>query len=331
MHSRLKIHILLLTGLMLSGPAHSLELSDYPKVQQFIIDMEQQHNFDSYVLEQLFEEVEIRQDIIDIMNTPGEAKPWYQYKDQFVTQLNAKRGVRFWKKWRRELEHAQHQYGVDIEIILGIIGVETQFGINRGRHRVIDALTTLAFVFPRRNALFRRELEQFLILSRELKQNPLTVTGSYAGAIGLPQFLPSSYREYAVDFDRDNWINLMGSETDSIGSIANYLKVHGWQRGEPIIDIAYVDDSNLGWLDPDDIKPSMSMIDLKARGVSAAIHTNDDDRKAALLRLQGAQENIYRLGFDNFYVITRYNKSTKYAIAVIELGNLIKDRYYNEK
>lgn len=331
MHSRPIIHMLLLAGLVLSGPVHSLELSDYPKVQQFILEMEEKHDFDSYVLEQLFEEVDIRQDIIDIMNTPGEAKPWHQYKDQFVTQLNVKRGVRFWNKWRRELEHAQHQYGVDIEIILGIIGVETQFGVNRGRHRVIDALTTLAFVFPRRNALFRRELEQFLILTREMKQNPLTVTGSYAGAIGLPQFLPSSYREYAVDFDRDNKVNLMGSETDAIGSIANYLKVHGWKRGEPVIDNAIVDDSNLEWLDQDDIKPSLSMLDLKARGVSAATHVDDNDRKAALLRLQGKQKHIYRLGFDNFYVITRYNKSTKYAVAVIELGNMIKDRYYNEK
>jgi membrane-bound lytic murein transglycosylase B len=324
-------YTLLLAGLILTAPAHTLELSDHPKIEQFILEMEEKHNFDSYVLEQLFDEVEIRQDIIDLMTTPGEAKPWYQYKDQFVTQLNAKRGVNFWKKWRRELEHAQHQYGVDIEIILGIIGVETQFGINRGRHRVIDALTTLAFVFPRRNALFRRELEQFLILTRELKQNPLTVTGSYAGAIGLPQFLPSSYREYAVDFDRDNKVNLMGSETDAIGSIANYLKVHGWQRGEPILDDANVDVNNLEWLDPDDIKPSLSMFDLKSRGVSAVSHTDNDDRKAALLRLQGKQDNIYRLGFDNFYVITRYNKSTKYAVAVIELGNMIKSRYYNEK
>lgn len=312
---------------VLYKPALALELSEHPKIVQFIEEMEQEHNFYSDDLEQLFEEVDIRQDIIDIMNRPGEAKPWHKYKEQFVTRLNTKRGVRFWRKWQRPLEYASFKYGVDSEIILGIIGVETQFGINKGRHRVIDALTTLAFVFPRRNRLFRKELKNFLILSRELNHNPLTVTGSYAGAIGLPQFLPSSYRAYAVDFDKDSKVNLMGSEIDAIGSIANYLKVHGWQTGEPVIDDVTLDDADIEWPDKHDIRPRSSLTDLESQGIKAVNHNDDKSRKAVLLEFEGRGKPLYRLGFQNFYVITRYNKSSKYALAVYELGKMIRENY----
>lgn len=321
----------ILVTLVMYKPASALELSSYPVIETFIEEMERDHGFYSHELEQLFEEVEIRQDIIDIMNRPGEAKPWHEYRDQFVTTLNAKRGVKFWKKWERPLEYAKFKYGVDSEIILGIIGVETQFGINKGRHRVIDALTTLAFVFPRRNSLFRKELKNFLILTRELKHNPLTVTGSYAGAIGLPQFLPSSYRQYAVDFDEDRKVNLMDSEIDAIGSIANYLKIHGWKNGEPVIDTAVLDETELEDYNFDNIKPRLSLAELDDYGIRAANHAGNRDRKAVLLELEGKKESIYRIGFDNFYVITRYNKSTKYAMAVIELARLIREMYENDK
>lgn len=318
----------LLVAISLVAPAaKALEFYRYPEAVRFIQEMEDKHGFYAYDLEQLFEEVEIREDIVRIMDTPGEAKPWHAYRDQFVTALNARRGVNFWKKWQRELESAQHQYGVDIEIILGIIGVETQFGVNLGQYRVIDALATLAFAYPRRSALFRRELEQFLVLTRDLKHNPLTVTGSYAGAIGLPQFLPSSYRQYAVDFDRDNKVNLMGSETDAIGSIANYLKVHGWKRGQPITDRAVLENGEPDWYDSNAIKPEINLAALRKDGVLSESGHTDDGLRAALLRLRGRDSFIYHLGFHNFFVITRYNRSTKYAMAVVELGQMIKHRY----
>ena len=234
-------------------------------------------------------------------------------------------GVRFWREHAATLEKAGREFGVPEEIIVATIGVETIYGRHTGGYGVLEALTMLAFHYPPRAELFRSELAQYLLLARETRFDAMSMKGSYAGAIGIPQFLPSSYRRYAVDFDGDGRRDLVKSPADAIGSVANYYKLHGWRAGEAIAVPAEVDLANAAALLELGIKPQLNVGELKRRGVSPAVPV-DEESRAALITAQSEAGPSYWLGFNNFYVITRYNRSINYALAVHELAQELRGR-----
>jgi len=304
----------------------AINLDEHPAVGEFIEMMVEKHNFSTEELENLFRKAEISENVVQGMDTPREAVPWYVYRKQFVTPFGAIRGASYWKKNDKVVAEAVEKFGVAPEIIMAIIGIESQYGYNPGRYRIMDALSTLAFSYPRRGEAFRGELEQFLILARELKIDPLETKSSYAGAVGLPQFLPSSYRKYAIDFDKDGRVDLFESAADAIGSIGNFFKIHGWQKEAPVVDRVLFTRPIEPWLLKLDIKPRLTIANLGYYSIKPEKY-NQPDRKAALIKLDGEDGKFLRLGFNNFYVITRYNKSVNYAMAVFELGEMIKTRY----
>jgi membrane-bound lytic murein transglycosylase B len=265
----------------------------------------------------------------------GTAKNWRVYRSRFIDPVRIAAGVRFWQDNRATLERAQQQYGVPPEIIVGIVGVETIYGQQMGNFRVLDSLATLAFDFPpnhpraaERSAYFRGELEQFLVVQAQSGGDPLQPLGSYAGAMGMPQFMPSSFRQWAVDFDGDGRIDLRNSAADVIGSVANYFKSYGWKPGMPAyypvsFDPARLDKDAL--LAPD-ILPTFSVASFVAKGAVLEGAALQHQGALALVELQnGDDPPQYVAGTDNFYVITRYNWSSYYAMAVLELGQTVKD------
>ena len=264
----------------------------------------------------------------------GVAKNWRVYRSRFIDPIRTAAGVRFWETHRATLERAEREYGVPVEMIVGIIGVETIYGQQMGTFRVIDALATLSFNFPsvhpraaERTAFFRQELEQFLTLHHRAGTDPLEPVGSYAGAMGMPQFMPSSRVKYAVDFDSDGRIDLTGSAADAIGSVANYFKAFGWQTG---MTTHYPVGFDASRLDKDalmapDILPTFSVASFTAKGAVLEGEALQHAGPLALVELQnGADAPQYVAGTENFYVITRYNWSSYYAMAVIELGAAVK-------
>ncbi len=264
----------------------------------------------------------------------GARKNWALYRSRFIDPVRIAAGVRFWQQHREALERAEKDYGVPAETIVGIIGVETIYGQHMGTFRVIDALATLSFDHPashpraaERTAYFRGELEQLLTLAHRSGGNPLEPLGSYAGAMGLPQFMPTSWVRWAVDFDGDGRIDLRRSAVDAIGSVASYFKGHGWQTGMPThypvrIDAARTD---LEVLLAPDILPTFSVASFTARGAGLEGAALQHPGPLALVELQnGDAPNSYVAGTENFYVITRYNQSSYYAMAVIELGSEVK-------
>lgn len=304
--------------------AAAIDVSEYPQLHTIFSELQQKHRFVYADLERLFEQVEIKQEIVELMNRPGEARPWHHYRQQFVTVPSAIRGGKFWRRHRHALARAEKKFGVDPAIIVAIIGVESRYGRSSGRIRTIDALATLSLEFPRREKFFRRELIQFLLLAREQRMDPLSVKGSYAGAIGAAQFMPSSYRKYAIDFDNDGRADLMGSRADAIGSIANYFKHHGWKAGEPAISKANVEGTIYTWFNNLRIAPVLTLKQLKHYGITPARSDRDPNLRATLFTLKGETGLEYRLSHDNYYVITRYNKNRKYAVAVYELSEMIR-------
>ncbi len=263
----------------------------------------------------------------------GVAKNWSLYRSRFVEPIRIKAGLKFWQDNRETLSRAEKETGVPAEIIVGIIGVETIYGQQMGRFRVIDALSTLAFDFPanhpraaERRAFFRAEVEQFLSLMHRTGVSPLQPLGSYAGAMGLPQFMPSSWTRYAIDYDGDSRIDLFGSPADAIGSVANYLKAFQWRTGMPTHYPAKFDPEklDLDTLLAGDILPTFSVASMVAKGVVLEDEALQHDGALALIELQnGAGAPSYVVGTENFYAITRYNWSSYYAMAVIELGQEI--------
>ena len=266
---------------------------------------------------------------------PGTPKNWRVYRSRFIDPVRIRAGVRFWQDNQALLERAEREYGVPPEIIVGIIGVETIYGQQTGNFRVIDALATLAFNFPEvhpraaeRAAYFRSELEHFLVLQSGLNADPLKPLGSYAGAMGMPQFMPGSVARWAVDFDADGRIDLTNSPADVIGSVANYFKSYGWQTGMPTHYPVAFDPEKLdkeALLAPD-ILPTFSVASFTARGAVLEGPALEHTGPLALVELQnGDAEPQYVAGTENFYVITRYNWSSYYAMAVIELGREVKE------
>jgi len=291
-------------------------------VQQFIGEMVKKHDFDADKLTELFKQVELRQKIVDAITRPAEGKPWHQYRPIFVTKTRINEGVAFWNENRETLERAEKEYGVPPEIIVAIIGVETRYGRHKGGYRVMDSLSTLAFEYPKRSKFFRSELEQYLLLAREEGLDPLTIKGSYAGAMGKPQFISSSYRNYAVDFDGDGKRDLWNNTVDAIGSVANYFKRHKWQPGGKVVVPAIVGSNHIQVLVKKGYKPHSTITELRKRGATAKSKL-DPDALGALIELKTLASREYWIGLNNFYVITRYNHSPLYAMAVYQLGQAI--------
>ncbi|MDT8386483.1 MAG: lytic murein transglycosylase B [Thiogranum sp.] len=302
------------------------DFSDHPQVDTFINEMVERHQFDKAVLKELFTETRRRDDILEAIARPAESKPWHQYRPIFLTQSRIDGGVEFWQQNEDILNRAAETYGVDPAIMVAIIGVETRYGANTGSYRVIDALSTLAFEYPPRSKFFRSELEQLLILAREEDVDLREVKGSYAGAMGYGQFIPSSYRHYSVDFNGDGKRDLWHSLDDIIGSVANYFHRHGWSDGQPIASKVNGGKKLSADLVSKNSKPDRTVADLNGSGITSEMSL-PKNQPVALLALEQEQGPEYWLTTNNFYVITRYNRSPLYSMAVYQLSEAIRDAY----
>jgi membrane-bound lytic murein transglycosylase B len=306
-----------------AGAAHAMD-ANRSAIKAFIAHMVSDNGFKKRDLKKLFSGVQAQPAIIDAMNKPAEkAKLWFEYRAIFITDKRISAGKEFWIAHRSELERAAAQTGVAPQYLVGIIGVETLYGKQTGHYRVIDSLSTLAFDYPPRSKFFLEELEQFLLLAREAKIDPRVATGSYAGAMGVPQFMPSSYRKFGVDASQDGHIDLWGNWLDIFVSVGNYFKAHGWISDGPVMADAQVDQARAANLDGRKVSLDDTVLSLRARGV--LVQTTEPDDAAAMLIAADYQDGIHwRVGFKNFYVITRYNHSSLYAMAVTELAAGVK-------
>ena len=313
---------LVLLLLLAAPPLCAQSYAARDEVKTFIDEVVKRHGFKSTELTRLFSKVQ-RVDPALKLILPGEQRPsWDDYRAQFVNETRIANGLAFWKENRRSLKRAEEKYRVPAQIIVAIIGVETNYGRNMGRYRVIDALSTLAFDYPPRASFFRGELEQYLLLAREGGLDVFATRGSYAGAIGIPQFMPGSLRRYAVDFNGDGRIDLTRSSADAVGSVANFLKQHGWQPGGTVLLRARPSPEALARYIDGSFEPRYRMDELTAAGLEVDPAPPAPDTLATLVAL-GAQ---YRVGLRNFYVITRYNRSALYAAAVNDLGEALAER-----
>ncbi|MBW3567213.1 MAG: lytic murein transglycosylase B [Proteobacteria bacterium] len=281
-----------------------------------------EHGYDRGELSEIFSGVQRQQKIIDLISRPAESKDWHEYEPIFLTDARIQAGAKFWNEHAETLARAEREFGVDQEIIVALIGVETFYGRITGSWRVIEALSTLGFDYPPRSSFFIKELEHFLLLAREEAIDPLSVSGSYAGAMGGGQFMPSSYREYAVDFDNDGKRDLWNSWADVIGSVAAYLSRHGWKHGEIVALPAALPGNRTSPLQ----QQGMRMFRAKALRdhgfvFSESVNNNEEVR---LVALQEPDSMSYWIGLHNFGVINRYNRSALYAIAAIDLGSAIR-------
>lgn len=296
-------------------------------VRAFVAEMEARHGFSGAMLTTLFRQTQPVASVLKAIRPPKDPgiRSWQTYRSRFVESRRIAAGRVFMAQHAAELAAAEAQFGVPAEIIAGIIGIETIYGKHMGRYTAFSALTTLAFDYPPRAELFRHELEELLLLAREENRDPLSYTGSYAGALGLPQFLPSSVRRYALDFDHDGRIDLHASPADAIGSVAHFLAEHGWQRGEPIAIAVMASGEGTQKLIDEGIAPRLTPAAMDALGVSlkkvGAGDTALAEQPAALIDFVTPDAPTeYRLGYHNFWVITRYNRSSFYAAAVMDLA-----------
>lgn len=314
----------LLFACLLAGSAHAVDVHR-DEVRAFIKEMSREHGFKSSELRKVLKGAETKQAILDAISRPAERTvPWHEYRERFLTPQRIAKGVDFMQQHAETLQRLRAN-GAPVAEILGILGVETLYGGNTGRYRVIDALATLAFDYPPRGDFFRSELEVFLVLTRELNIAPDQPIGSYAGAMGPPQFIPSSYRDYAVDGDGDRKRDLWNNWDDVLASVANYLMKFGWRAGEPVMAEAGVPDdlSALTMFGSGrEIQLNETVASLRGKGVRFDTAL-PPEAPALLFTLQGKNGPVYRVGFNNFYVLTRYNRSTLYASAVHELGQAI--------
>jgi membrane-bound lytic murein transglycosylase B len=322
---------LLFLGLLLATVGHAVEIKsgDYGNradVNAFIEKLAASSEYSEEELAVLFSGVKKQGHLFDLLNRPAEKElEWYQYRPIFIKEKRIALGVKFWHENQQLLSEVSAKTGVPEQIIVAIIGVETYYGIYRGKDPVLDSLVTLAFDYPKRASFFTRELEQFLLLVKEQNLNAVELRGSYAGAMGMPQFIASSYRSYAVDFDGDGQINLFDSIADITASVANYFVKHGWRAKEAVAGPLTVQEVNsLEKLTPG-VKPSYKWSDLAQSGLQSKVELAPDTA-VALVRLEQKNHSEYWVGMRNFYVITRYNHSELYAMAVYQLSLLIKAR-----
>lgn len=318
-----------------ASDAEHVNFLEWQPVREFVEEMVAQHGFDRTALQELFGQVRYIDSAVQLVKPapPGKPKNWQAYSARFIEPIRIRAGVRFWNENAEALARAEAAYGVPAEIIVGIIGIETIYGRDTGRFRVLDTLTTLAFAYPEtpnqtaRQAFFRSELANTLVLARERGYDPFSLLGSFAGAVGLPQFMPSNILKYGVDFDSDGRVDLRGSSTDAIGSVANFLVQHGW-NAEHRGPTAYAAD----------VAPSRAWEGLLDRGLSATLRPEElreagvvvgsplpAERLYGLIDLQnGAEPTEYWVANDNFYAITKYNRSYFYAMSVVDLGRAVR-------
>lgn len=319
--------------LILTSPGlFAQDYLDRAEFKQLVQKLASEPNFSQERLHTLFSTVTQQKSILEAIARPAErTKTWAEYRPIFLTEQRINGGLEFWKTHQETLLKASRKYQVPAEIIVAIIGVETRYGQHKGNYRVIDALATLGFDYPPRSAFFYKELEQFLLLEEYAGIDIENTKGSYAGAMGYGQFIPSSYRHYAVDFDEDGKIDLINNPVDAIGSVANYFHRHGWKKTKPIAGRAVLDKSNSQTekldeiVDIDGLKPQHKIKDFEKAGL-LSVDNFETNEKASAYKLKGAQGDEYWLGLENFYVITRYNHSRLYAMAVFQLSENIKLR-----
>ncbi|MEN8259301.1 MAG: lytic murein transglycosylase B [Pseudomonadota bacterium] len=294
-------------------------------VAKFIDQMVAKHKFNRRSLNTLFSTAETQHSILKAISKPAEAMPWYKYRRIFLTESRIDGGVKFWRDNKRTLAAVENRYGVPPEVIVAIIGVETRYGANTGSYRVIDALSTLGFEYPKRATFFRKELEAFLLLCRDEGINPATPKGSYAGAMGFPQFMPSSFRAYAADFDGDKRRDIWSNHSDAIASVANYFAVHGWKPGQAVTFPVNVKGNKVNAILDNDLKPKFTAARIAKYGVTIP-RAVAPAAKAKLIKLDNITGPDYWLALHNFYVITRYNHSPLYAMAVYQLSREILEK-----
>lgn len=317
----------LVMGLGVAIPAWA-DYSQHPLAPAFIAEMVQQHGFTAAEVKQVLSKAEQRQPILEAIARPAEkSKTWKEYRPIFVVPLRITNGIRFWQEHRAALARAEQEYGVPAEIIVAIIGVETNYGRNMGSWRVIDALSTLAFDYPPRAPFFRSELINYLILTRAQQHDPLEFKGSYAGAMGYGQFMPSSYRNFAVDFTGDGFTDIWNNPTDAIGSVANYFKKHGWQTGKAVVVPAKISQPRAKVIANEAfnkiVPPTITLNEWKQSGLLPAVNI-DGKIPAVAIEFDGNKGLEYWFGLQNFYTITRYNRSPMYAMAVYDLSVELK-------
>jgi membrane-bound lytic murein transglycosylase B len=318
----------LLAGLAAGAArAEPESFSARPEVQAFIRELAERHAFDESELHTVFSRARREEAVLTAAQTQPAllARSWDEYRASFVNQRLVRAGLAFWRQHRGQLERARRTYGVPEEIIIAILGVETFYGRNTGRWRVIDALATLAFDYPPRAPYFRGELENYLLFAREMELDVFALKGSYAGAIGIPQFMPTSYLRYAVDFDGDGVSDLSGNTADAIGSVGNFLKQHGWRRGEPVQRGARVNGDGHGAYADGNPLPRHTLEELTQAGIESRGARLPAGTRVVLLELRSPDRPTeYRLGLQNFYVLTRYNRSVFYAMAVSDLAQTLR-------
>jgi membrane-bound lytic murein transglycosylase B len=316
------IHCLLLV--LFAFPVHA----QHPGSEAFIDRAVSEYGLDGAEVARVLAGAKYQQSIVDAISRPAEGKPWHEYRPIFLTDKRINEGVAFWKENQELIQTVSEEFGVDPQIIVSIIGVETFYGRITGSYKVLDALTTLGFYYPKdlkrdRSEFFSGELLHFFQLSKEENLPAEEVTGSYAGAMGMGQFISSSYREYAVDFDNNGSRDLWRSTPDVVGSVANYLSRHGWKLGDPVAKRAVATshaDSALA--ESSNYKPVLNVGEIAQKGYQSDARL-DPERLAAVLKLEHSERDAYWLTFHNFYVITRYNRSPLYAMAVLQLSEEI--------
>ena len=300
-----------------------------PEIAEFINDVVSRDGLNRKDVRALLKEAQPQPKIIEIMNRPLErVAPWWEYRDHFVTAERISEGTGFWLDHKNSLEQISAQYQVPCEYLVAILGVETRYGRQTGRYRVLDALATLAFDYPPRRNYFREELEQFLLLAKENQLDSRTATGSYAGAMGAPQFMPSSYRRYAVDANTDQRRDLWGDWDDILASVANYLHEHGWVAGGPVLAETRLEPDPSFQIEPHNLELDQTVESLGAHGVKVEMSV-PADTPVVLISAEQRDGPAYRVGFHNFYVITRYNASARYAMAVYELAQAVAQRVHD--
>ena len=322
---------LLLAMALVAGSASAKEpqvsYAGRPEVRAFVQEMVQKHGFVDKELDYIFARARRLDVALKAVATPASARAWVEYRANFVNERQIQGGIEFWRTHHAALARAAKEYGVPEEIIVAIIGIETFYGRHTGKWRVIDALTTLAFDYPPRAPYFRGELENYLVISRERGNDVFSVRGSWAGAIGIPQFMPGSYMKFAVDFDGDGRIDLSGNPTDAVGSVANFLVQHGWKPGEMILLEAAVQGEAYKAYADGTVLPKHPVEEITRAGVTTKAAAPAGAR-AVLIELETpGKPSDFRLGFDNFYVITRYNRSSFYAASVADLAAALRARY----
>jgi len=321
----LVLALLIASGAADARPAKPAPYASRPEVREFVDELVSGHGFVRGELEYVFAHARREPAILKAIAPPPakQRRPWSAYRALFVNDRYVDGGVEFWRAHDAALRRAEAEFGVPAEVIVAIIGIESTYGRNMGRWRVVDALATLAFDFPPRAQFFRNELRNFLVFARDSEIDVFSVRGSYAGAIGIPQFMPGSYLQYAIDFDADGTTDLRTSAVDAVGSVANFLKHHGWLRGAPVMFRASVNGDGYRAYADGRVEPRHAAADLLSAGIRAP--DLPAQARVAFIELDnGPAPREYRVGLSNFYVLTRYNRSSFYACAAMDLADALR-------